>query len=135
TKVKRWHGRGDRRMLRRDDSGVRKPMRTARGVRMACLALGLALLGASCSGQPQDPSADGAPGGTLRVLSSDPFFGLDTADNYGPITRPYARTLYGYNLAGPPDQATVPVPVIANGPAQLSPDRRTYTFTLRPGVR
>jgi len=102
---------------------------------MACLALGLALLGASCSGQPRDPSADGAPGGTLRVLSSDPFFGLDTADNYGPITRPYARTLYGYNLAGPPDQATVPVPDIANGPAQLSPDRRTYTFTLRPGVR
>jgi len=74
-------------------------------------------------------------GGTLRVLSSDPFFGLDTADNYGPIVRPYARTLYGYNLAGPPEQKTVPVPDIASGPPQLSPDRRTYTFTLRAGVR
>jgi peptide/nickel transport system substrate-binding protein len=102
---------------------------------MTCLMLGLTLLGASCSGQPRDPSADGAPGGTLRVLSSDPFFGLDTADNYGPITRPYARTLYGYNLAGPPEQKTVPVPDIASGPPQVSPDRRTYTFILRPGVR
>ncbi|HWD46414.1 MAG TPA: ABC transporter substrate-binding protein, partial [Actinomycetota bacterium] len=69
------------------------------------------------------------------MLSSDPFFGLDTADNYGPITRPYARTLYGYNLAGPPEQKTVPVPDIASGPPQVSPDRRTYTFILRPGVR
>jgi peptide/nickel transport system substrate-binding protein len=29
----------------------------------------------------------------------------------------------------------VPVPDIASGPPQLSADRRTYTFTLRPGVR
>ena len=64
-----------------------------------------------------------------------PFFGLDTADNYGPITRPYARTLYGYNLAGPPEKKTDPVPDIASGPPQVSADRRTYTFTLRPGVR
>jgi len=110
-------------------------MRTASGFRAACLALGLAILGASCTGQPRDSSANGVRGGTLRVLSSDSFFGLDTADNYGPIVRPYARTLYGYNLAGPPEQKTVPVPDIASGPPQLSPDRRTYTFTLRAGVR
>ena len=30
---------------------------------------------------------------------------------------------------------TAPVPDIASGPPQLSADRRTYTFTLRPGVR
>jgi peptide/nickel transport system substrate-binding protein len=110
-------------------------MRTASGFRTACLALSFALLGASCTGQPRDSSTDGASGGTLRVLSSDPFFGLDTADNYGPITRPYARTLYGYNLAGPPEKKTDPVPDIASGPPQVSADRRTYTFTLRPGVR
>ena len=110
-------------------------MRTASGFRAARLALGLVLLGAGCTGQPRDSSADGARGGTLRVLSSDPFFGLDTADNYGPITRPYARTLYGYNLSGAPEQKTVPVPDIADGPPQVSADRRTYTFTLRPGVR
>jgi peptide/nickel transport system substrate-binding protein len=110
-------------------------MQTARVLRTACLALGLALVGASCTGQPRDSSVNGVRGGTLRVLSSDPFLGLDTADNYGPIARPYARTLYGYDLAGPPEQKTVPVPDIAGGPAQLSADRRTYTFRLRAGVR
>jgi peptide/nickel transport system substrate-binding protein len=71
-------------------------------------------------------------GGTLRVLSVDPIIGLDTAVNYNPnglaMAYAYARTLYGYNASGP-------VPDIASGPPQLSADRRTYTFTLRPGVR
>jgi peptide/nickel transport system substrate-binding protein len=110
-------------------------MPVAKLLRVACLALGLALLGASCSEPQRDSNGNGVRGGTLRVLSADPFFGLDTADNYGPIVRPYARTLYGYNLAGPPEQKTVPVPDIASGPPQVSADRRTYTFTLRPGVR
>jgi peptide/nickel transport system substrate-binding protein len=114
--------------------GVRKPMRTAGGFRVACLALGFAVLGAACSTPQRDASGNGVRGGTLRVLSYAPFGGLDTADNYGPIARPYARTLYGYNLAGPPEQKTVPVPDIASG-YQLSADQRTYTFTLRPGVR
>jgi peptide/nickel transport system substrate-binding protein len=110
-------------------------MRTTSGFRAACLALGLAVLGASCTGQPRDSSANGVRGGTLQVLSSDPFLGLDTADNYGPIARPYARTLYGYNLAGPPEKKTVPVPDIASSEPQLSADRRTYTFRLRAGIR
>jgi peptide/nickel transport system substrate-binding protein len=119
--------------------GVRKPMRTASGFRAACLALGLALLGASCTGPQQDASRNGVRGGTLRVLSADPILGLDTAVNYTPngiaIARAYARTLYSYNLSGPPDQVTDPVPDIASGPPQRSADRRTYTFRLRAGVR
>jgi peptide/nickel transport system substrate-binding protein len=110
-------------------------MRTARGFRMACLALGLALVAVGCAGPQRDAGGDGVRGGTLRVLSYAPFFGLDTADSNGPIVRPYARTLYGYNLAGPPEQKTVPVPDIASGEPQISADRRTYTFTLRQGVR
>ena len=47
-------------------------------------------------------------GGTLQVLNAGDITGLDTAINYTPeglaIARPYARTLYGYNLAGPPEQ-------------------------------
>jgi peptide/nickel transport system substrate-binding protein len=78
-------------------------------------------------------------GGTLRVLSVDLPIGLDTAVNYTPngmaMARAYARTLYGYHTSGPPDQVTAPVPDIASGPPQISADRRTYTFTLRPGVR
>jgi peptide/nickel transport system substrate-binding protein len=73
------------------------------------------------------------------VLSADDIDGLDTAVIYTPngmaIARAYARTLYSYNLSGPPEQDTVPVPDIAAGPPQLSADQRTYTFTLRPGVR
>jgi peptide/nickel transport system substrate-binding protein len=103
------------------------------GFRVACLVLGLALLGASCTGPQQDPSPNGVRGGTLRVLSVDPIIGLDTAVNYTPngfaMARAYARTLYGYNLSGSP------VPDIARGPPQISADRRTYAFTLRPGVR
>jgi peptide/nickel transport system substrate-binding protein len=106
---------------------------------VACLVLGLALLGASCTGPQQDPSPNGVRGGTLRVLSVDPIIGLDTAVNYTPngfaMARAYARTLYSYNPAGPSDQVTVPVPDIASGPPQVSADRRTYTFTLRGGVR
>jgi peptide/nickel transport system substrate-binding protein len=113
-------------------------MRTASGFRVACLALGLALLGSGCSIPQPDASGDGVRGGTLQVLSGGDIIGLDTAVNYTPegvaIARPYARTLYGYNLAGPPEQQIVPVPDIASG-YQLSADRRTYTFTLRAGVR
>jgi ABC-type transport system substrate-binding protein len=89
---------------------------------------------------PQGGSnGNGVRGGTLRVLSAEDIDGLDTAVNYTPfgvaITRTYARTLYGYNLAGPPERVTVPVPDIASGPPQLSADQRTYTFRLRAGVR
>jgi ABC-type transport system substrate-binding protein len=114
-------------------------VRTAKVFRAACLALGLALLAASSAGPQRDASPDGVRGGTLRVLSADNIDGLDTAVIYTPngiaIARTYARTLYGYSLSGPPERATVPVPDIASGPPQLSADRRTYTFTLRPGVR
>jgi peptide/nickel transport system substrate-binding protein len=107
-------------------------VRTAKVFRAACLALGLALLAASSAGPQRDASPDGVRGGTLRVLSVDPIIGLDTAVNYTPqglaMARAYARTLYGYNPSGPP------IPDIASG-HQLSADRRTYTFTLRPGVR
>jgi peptide/nickel transport system substrate-binding protein len=60
--------------------------------------------------------------------------GLDTA-GYAPMARVYARTLYGYDLSGPREQKTVPVPDIAGGEPQVSADRRTYTFKLRAGVR
>jgi peptide/nickel transport system substrate-binding protein len=114
-------------------------MRTAKVVRTGCLALAFALLGSACTGPPRDAGRNGVRGGTLQVLSADDIDGLDTAVIYTPngaaIARAYARTLYSYNLAGPPEQDIVPVPDIASGPPQVSADRRTYTFTLRPGVR
>jgi peptide/nickel transport system substrate-binding protein len=97
---------------------------------MACLTLAFALVAVGCAGPQRDA---GVRGGTLRVLSADPHYTLDTA--VPAIARAYARTLYSYNLAGPPEQQTVPVPDIANGPARLSADQRTYTFSVRPGIR
>jgi ABC-type transport system substrate-binding protein len=114
-------------------------MSTAKLFRAVCLALGFALLGSACTGPQRDAGRNGVRGGTLRVLSADDINGLDTAVTYTPngiaIARTYARTLYSYNLSGPPDHATDPVPDIAAGPPKVSADRRTYTFTLRPGVR
>jgi hypothetical protein len=76
-------------------------MRTAGGVRAACLALGLALLGSACLVPPRDAGRNGVRGGTLRVLSADLAVpGLDTA-RWGPdFVRAYARTLYGHNSRG-----------------------------------
>ena len=111
-------------------------MRTARGFRIGCLTLALALSAVGCAGLERDAGGDGVRGGTLRVLTADPNYRPDTAVFPNPaIARAYARTLYSYNLAGPPEQQTVPVPDIASGPPQVSADRRTYTFRLRAGVR
>jgi peptide/nickel transport system substrate-binding protein len=109
-------------------------MPAAKVLRAACLALGLALATVSCSFLQGDAGRDGVRGGTLRVLSATPAMDLDTA-SVPELARTYARTLYGYNLAGPRELATVPVPDIADSPAQLSADRRTYTLRLRAGVR
>ena len=88
----------------------RNRRRTASGLRVVCLAVGLMLAAVSCTGPERDASANGVRGGTLRVLSAEPDVPLDTADTYGPIARAYARTLYGYNLAGPPEQSDRPGP-------------------------
>jgi peptide/nickel transport system substrate-binding protein len=110
-------------------------MRTARGFRMGCLTLVFTLVAVGCAGPQRDASANGVRGGMLRVLSTQPDITLDTVFPNFAIARAYARTLYGYNLSRPPEQQTVPVPDIASGPPQVSADQRTYTFTLRPGVR
>jgi hypothetical protein len=57
-------------------------MGSARGSRLACLALGLALLGSACSWLREDAGQDGVRGGTLRVLTADVIERLDTAITY-----------------------------------------------------
>ena len=78
--AKRWRCGPARRMLRPDVPGGRNPVRTAKGFRVACLALGLALVAVGCAGPERDAGGDGVRGGTLRVLSADPDVRLDTAD-------------------------------------------------------
>ena len=125
-------------MLRPEVQGGENRMRATSGLRAACLVLALALLGPACTGRDGDDGGDGVRGGTLRVLSEDELDALDTAVIYTPqsaaIGRAFARTLYGYDLYGPREKRTVLVPDLASGPPQVSADRRTYTFSLRPGV-
>ena len=98
-------------------------------------ALGFMLAAVGCSGPDGTPAATACAVGRCGCSPPSPISTLDTAlFPYPAIARAYARTLYGYNLAGPPEQRTVPVPDIASS-YQLSADQRTYTFTLRPGVR
>jgi peptide/nickel transport system substrate-binding protein len=82
----------------------------------------------------------GVRGGTLRVLTWAPMVSsLDTAVAYSSessaLARTYARRLYGFDTSRPPDGAVAPVPDLASGTPHVSPDGRTYTFTLRSGVR
>ena len=92
-------------------------MSAATMFRVACLALGLALLGASSAGPQRDASPDGVRGGTLRVLAVDPIIGLDTAVNYTPQGLAIARA-YPALTATPPDRPDSQRP-------QLSADRAT----------
>src|SRR6266498_3270369 len=45
------------------------------------------------------------------------------------------RTLYSFDSSRQDSSALDPVPDLASGPYQISDDRRTYTFTIRKGIR
>ena len=112
-------------------------MRQTRTSRVVCVALGLALLTTGCTASARRQRSSGVRGVTLRILDDAQVDSLDTAIAFSPaglgLARAYARQLYGYDVTRPADQATVPVPDLADG-TQVSADRRTYTFTLRRGV-
>jgi peptide/nickel transport system substrate-binding protein len=114
-------------------------MHTIRLGRTACFALVL-LLAAACTSSSGGTGGHGVRGGTLRVVSeADTMIdSLDTAIAYAPgsaaIERTYARRLYGYDSSAPQDQVAVPVPDLATGLPQVSPDGRTYTILLRTGI-
>jgi peptide/nickel transport system substrate-binding protein len=114
-------------------------MRNAIFVPAARVALVLLLVTVGCTSDRRAPRIDGTRGGTLRLLAASDTDSLDTAIAYytsgWAFERAYARTLYGYDTSAPPEQVTVPVPDVASGPPTITPDRRTYTFRLRSGVR
>jgi peptide/nickel transport system substrate-binding protein len=113
-------------------------MRTIKLGRTAAFALVL-LFAAACTPATKRAAGHGVHGGTLRVLSAAPMiYSLDTAVAYTPdssaLERAYARRLYGFDNSGPPEGPGALVPDLATGLPQVSPDRRTYTFTIRSGV-
>jgi peptide/nickel transport system substrate-binding protein len=110
----------------------------------ATTAVAIAACGSSTSKQttssasaPKGATAikPGKPGGTLTVLASADVDYLDPGQTY--YTFGYMvlystnRTLYSFK----PDNSEKPVPDLATGPPEISPDNKTITVHIRPNVK
>ncbi|HEX8932751.1 MAG TPA: ABC transporter substrate-binding protein [Pseudonocardiaceae bacterium] len=88
------------------------------------------------SGGIHNPS--GAKGGILRYANSGDWDSLDPADTYYAYTWDFAR-LYGRPLVtfkpAPGAQGATLVPDLAESLGRSSDGAKTWTYTLRPGVR
>lgn len=112
--------------------------RTARWFRWAAVGAALALLAAACGSGDDSPTTPGeaggdAPkyGGTLVVGASDPGM-LNPALTPSGTTHPVTGQIF--NGLVRLDRSFNPTPDLAQS-WTVSPDGRTYTFKLAPGVR
>jgi peptide/nickel transport system substrate-binding protein len=107
---------------------------------------GLALIAAAATAAAPASALAGAPapggtaqaprqGGTLTMLSVGDVDSVDPGIVYSAFGATIAaatqRTLLGYR----PENATTPAPDLAAAAPQVSPDGRTVTVTIRPGIR
>jgi peptide/nickel transport system substrate-binding protein len=110
------------------------------------VALLLASACTSGNGQPDGSRpADGAPvrGGTLRAAVPDFWASevdLDPQRAYAGLAWELSRccllrTLYSYNGRPTEEGGAVPLPDLAVGPPEVSPDGLTWRFRLREGLR
>jgi peptide/nickel transport system substrate-binding protein len=103
----------------------------------------LVLLAAACQARVTSPPSQDEPKGvrhgTLRVLDQADVEALDPGVAYGAadlaLLRGMVRTLYSFDSSRQDSSALDPVPDLASEPYQLSADRRTYTFTIRKGIK
>lgn len=83
-------------------------------------------------------NASGRKGGTLRLASSEDADSWDPADSYYEwvwnMQRLYARTLLAYDTK-PGKEGLGLVPDLAAAQPVVSPDGRTYTVKLKPGLK
>jgi peptide/nickel transport system substrate-binding protein len=116
-------------------------VKTTRWVSLVCA---LVLLAAACDeGGSVDAGAGGpgrgVKGGTLLVFSQSDVEALDPGMAYAAfdfaLLRGMVRELYSFDSRIEGERSLQPVPDLADGPYQLSPDGRTYTFRIRRGVR
>ena len=110
------------------------------GALLAALALTAAGCGGSSEGGPGEGGGNAAPvegtkGGKVTFLAAADVDYLDPGQTYYTFgyTVAYAtnRPLYSFK----PGEADTPVPDLAESEPQISPDNRTITVKLRPGVR
>jgi peptide/nickel transport system substrate-binding protein len=92
--------------------------------------------GSGASGGIHNPSD--ARGGTLRYANSGDWDSLDPADTYYAYSwnfvRNYGRSLVMFKSA-PGQQGATLVPDLAESLGRSSEDAKTWTYTLRPGVK
>ncbi|MEA2460910.1 MAG: peptide/nickel transport system substrate-binding protein [Actinomycetota bacterium] len=107
-----------------------------------------AIFGAGCTGDDSASKVSGPPsglGGTVRlaITSFDggvyPDFGYDPVhQDPGTGDEMYRcclfRTLMSYNGRTTEEGGTIPEPDLASEVPTVSPDRRTWTFKIRPGI-
>jgi peptide/nickel transport system substrate-binding protein len=120
--------------------------RRIRSATLAALAAACGLLVAACGdggddsknaagGAETKPVAGQKKGGTLKVQSAEGFEHLDPGSSYFQVDYEavYAvhRPLYSFK----PEDPVNPVPDLASGAAQVSPDDKTLTVKVRGGVR
>jgi peptide/nickel transport system substrate-binding protein len=113
-------------------------------IRWASLLLALVLLAVACDEGGADGGGDGKPSrgvkrGTLQVLSNSDVDALDPGVAYHTfdhaLLRGMVRELYSFDSRIEGERSLHPVPDLADGPYQLSPDGRTYRFRIRRDVR
>jgi peptide/nickel transport system substrate-binding protein len=112
--------------------------------RSLSLLLAVVLLATACDdGAGVDAgareSSQGVKRGTLRVVNHYDVDALDPGIAYGAadlvLLRGMVRELYSFDSRVEGERALQPVPDLADGPYQLSPDGRTYTFRIKRGVK
>lgn len=113
--------------------GARPVWRLRRG---AAAVLGLALLLASCGGGEERIVR--RRGGVFRVAASGDVNSIDPGQVTGSFGTMLFRVLVRTLMAYPPlpgEAGNRMVPDVAGGQPEVSADGRTYTFTIRPGVK
>ncbi|MGH3882335.1 MAG: ABC transporter substrate-binding protein, partial [Pseudonocardiaceae bacterium] len=125
-------------------------MRTSRRAGLAALGAATALVLAACGGPTSGGGTAGggaaggihnpsdATGGTLRFANSGDWDSLDPADTYYAYSfnfvRNYGRALLMFKPA-PGQQGATLVPDLAESLGRSSDDAKTWTYTLRQGVK
>jgi peptide/nickel transport system substrate-binding protein len=123
--------------------------RSMRWTLLAALLAALALFVAACGGDDDDEGGgtattatgdeqgipEGKKGGTVTYLAAGDVDYLDTGQTYYTfgfmVTNATNRALYSFK----PDDATTPVPDLADGEPEISSDNKSITVKIRRGVK
>jgi peptide/nickel transport system substrate-binding protein len=85
------------------------------------------------------PKPDQKRGGTLTLLSSESFVSMDPGSSYFQLDYEVdydtQRILYSWLPGKPATAPGQPVPDLAAAPPQISPDHKTLTIKIKPGIR